>query len=94
MKIRALALPALLCAFAASAPISASSAAELAIAPLHRHHVHHAHYVRAASGLVFWDDVYPPAIYGPYLRPVAEVAALKANALPVSVLYRHGRYVR
>lgn len=57
---------------------SATSAAELALAPAHQ---------RAASvqgGLVFWDPVYPPAIYGPQLRPVEEVAAMKAQARPVS----------
>ncbi|TYO61900.1 hypothetical protein FXV83_35750 [Bradyrhizobium hipponense] len=53
-------------------------AAELALAPAH----HRAADVR--TGYVFWDDVYPPAIYGPNLRSVEEVAALKAEARPVS----------
>ncbi len=52
---------------------TAAPAAELALAPAqHR------------TGVVFWDDVYPPAVYGPNLRSVEEVAALKAAARPVS----------
>ncbi len=53
-------------------------AAELALAPSH----HRAAYVQ--TGYVFWDSVYPPAVYGPQLRPVEEVAAMKAAAQPVS----------
>ncbi|WP_249141053.1 hypothetical protein [Bradyrhizobium liaoningense] len=63
-------------------------AAELALAP--------AHY-RAATvqgGYVFWDSVYPPAIYGPQLRRVEEVAAVKAQARPVSQLWWGYWYVR
>jgi len=54
-------------------------AAELALAPMHHHR---AAYVQ--TGYVFWDDVYPPAVYGPQLRPVEEVMAMKAQAQPVS----------
>lgn len=57
---------------------TAAPAAELALAPAH----HRAADVR--TGYVFWDDVYPPAVYGPNLRSVEEVAALKAEARPVS----------
>lgn len=60
---------------------TAAPAAELALAPAH----HRAAYVR--TGVVFWDDVYPPAVYGPNLRSVEEVAALKAAARPVSQLF-------
>lgn len=69
-------------------------AAELPLAPIHhaRAHVHHTAYVR--TGLVFWDDVYPPAIYGPQLRPVEEVAAMKAEARPVSQRWWGYWYVR
>jgi hypothetical protein len=38
---------------------NAVPAAELAVAPMH----HRATYAR--TGYVLWDDVYPPAIYGP-----------------------------
>lgn len=57
---------------------TAASAAELALAPAHHWSAH------LRTGYVFWDDVYPPAIYGPNLRSVEEVAALKAEARPVS----------
>lgn len=57
---------------------AAAPAAELTLAPTH----HRAAYVR--TGYVFWDGVYPPAVYGPNLRPVEEVAAMKAEARPVS----------
>jgi hypothetical protein len=60
---------------------TAAPAAELALAPAH----HREAYVR--TGYVFWDDVYPPAVYGPNLRSVEEVAALKAAARPVSQLF-------
>ena len=63
-------------------------AAELALAPAH----HRAAYVQ--TGYVFWDDVYPPAIYGPQLRPVEEVAAMKAQARPVSQRWWGYWYVR
>ncbi|MBR0959251.1 hypothetical protein [Bradyrhizobium japonicum] len=65
---------------------SMAPAAELSVAP-----------ARAASvqgGLVLWDNVYPPAIYGPQLRPAAEVAAMKAQARPVSQLWWGYWYVR
>lgn len=67
---------------------STAPAAELSVAPAHH---------RAASvqgGLVLWDDVYPPAIYGPQLRPVEEVAAMKAQARPVSQRWWGYWYVR
>lgn len=57
---------------------TAPPAADLALAPAH----HHAAYVR--TGVVLWDDVYPPAIDGPQLRSVEEVAVMKAEARPVS----------
>ncbi|MGL9621323.1 hypothetical protein QRQ56_25220 [Bradyrhizobium sp. U531] len=57
---------------------SVAPAAELALAPAH----HRAAYVH--TGVVLWDDVYPPAIYGPQVRSVEEVAAMKSQARPVS----------
>ncbi|QAU48701.1 hypothetical protein [Bradyrhizobium guangzhouense] len=69
---------------------NAVPAAELAIAPIHHHH--RAVYVQ--TGYVPWDDVYPPAIYGPQLRPVEEVAAMKAGARPVSQRWWGYWYVR
>jgi len=60
---------------------TAAPAPELALAPAH----HRAADVQA--GYVFWDGVYPPAVYGPTLRPVEEVAAMKAEARPVSRLW-------
>ena len=88
--IPSIALSALLVALTASA----APAAELQLAPMHHRaaHVHHTTYVR--TGLVFWDDVYPPAIYGPQLRPVEEVAAMKAEARPVSQRWWGYWYVR
>lgn len=68
--------------------VSVAPAAELALAPAHH---------RAASvqgGYVYWDPVYPPAIYGPQLRAVEEVAAVKAQARPVSQLWWGYWYVR
>jgi hypothetical protein len=67
---------------------SATSAAELALARSH------ARVATVQGGLVFWDDVYPPAIYGPQLRPVEEVAAMKAQARPVSQRWWGYWYVR
>lgn len=67
---------------------TAAPAAELAFAPAH----HRAAYVR--TGVVLWDDVYPPAIYGPQLRSVEEVAAMKAEARPVSQRWWGYWYVR
>jgi hypothetical protein len=61
---------------------TAARAAELALAPAR----HRAAYVQ--SGYVLWDDVYPPAVYGPTLRPVEDVAAMKADARPVSQHWR------
>ena len=37
--------------------------------------------------VVWWDDVYPPAVYGPRLRPIEEVQALKAERRPISSLW-------
>lgn len=74
---------------------TAVPAAELALAPMHDRSAyvhHHAAYVR--TGLVFWDDVYPPAIYGPQLRSVEEVAVMKAEARPVSQRWWGYWYVR
>lgn len=75
---------------------AATQAADLALLPAHHHAFvrahHHAAYVR--TGYVWWDDVYPPAIYGPRLRSVEEVAAMKAAALPVSQLWSGYWYVR
>ncbi len=67
---------------------SAASAAELALAPAHQRVAY------AQGGLVLWDDVYPPAIYGPRPRPVEEVAAMKAQARPVSQRWWGYWYVR
>ena len=88
--IPSIALSALLVALAATA----SPAAELELAPMHHRavHIHHTAYV--GTGLVFWDDVYPPAIYGPQLRPIEEVAAMKAEARPVSQRWWGYWYVR
>ena len=86
-----IALPALLVALAATP----APAAELELAPMHPHravHVRHTTYVR--TGLVFWDSVYPPAIYGPQLRPIEEVVAMKAEARPVSQRWWGYWYVR
>lgn len=67
---------------------TAVPAAELAVAPMH----HRAGY--APTGVVLWDDVYPPAIYGPQLRSVEEVTAMKAEARPVSHRWWGYWYVR
>jgi hypothetical protein len=86
MKLPALALTAILGAIGPSVTIADASAAELSITPAYRSgHVH-------TTGYVLWDDVYPPAIYGPYLRSVEEVQALKAERRPVSVLWWGGNY--
>ena len=90
MKLPVLALTAVLGAIGPSVTIADASAAELSITPASRSgHVH-------ATGYVLWDDVYPPAIYGPYLRSVEEVQALKAARRPVSVLWwgRNYNYTR
>ncbi|EIG58389.1 hypothetical protein FXB41_31200 [Bradyrhizobium canariense] len=67
---------------------TAAPAAELTLVPPH----HHAAYIR--TGVVLWDDVYPPAIYGPQLRSVEDVAAMKAEARPVSQRWWGYWYVR
>jgi hypothetical protein len=81
MKRRFVALSAALFVFGSSSATSTASAAELALSPMHRS----AHLYR--TGYVLWDDVYPPAVYGPYLRSVEEVQALKAARRPVSALW-------
>ncbi|WP_084801551.1 hypothetical protein [Bradyrhizobium sp. Ec3.3] len=77
MKPRALVLTVLLCASAPMLSASVASAADISTYPAHRYR----------TGYVYWDDVYPPAVYGPRLRPVEEVAALKAERRPVSSLW-------
>lgn len=77
MNVRTLAPSIALSVLGVALMTTATPAAELALAPAHR-----AADVR--TGYVFWDDVYPPAVYGPNLRSVEEVAALKAEARPVS----------
>ncbi len=86
MKLRAFALAVIVGAVGPALATADASAADLSIAPAHRSGYAH------ATGYVFWDDVYPPAIYGPYLRPVEEVRALKAERQPVSVRWWHGHY--
>ena len=81
MTFRALIPSIALSALGLALTASVAPAAELAVAPGHQ---------RAAAvrgGYVFWDPVYPPAIYGPQLRSVEEVAAMKAQARPVSQLW-------
>jgi len=68
---------------------NAAPAAELAVAPIHHHRA-----ANVGTGYVLWDDVYPPAIYGPQLRPVEEVTAMKAEARPVSQRWWGYWYVR
>ena len=88
MNFRALVPCIALSALGLALTASAAPAAELALAPVH----HRAAYVQ--TGLVLWDDVYPPAIYGPQLRSVEEVAAMKAQARPVSQRWWGYWYVR
>ncbi|PJG55660.1 hypothetical protein CVM73_08915 [Bradyrhizobium forestalis] len=88
MNFRALIPSIALASLGLTLTASMAPAAELSVAPAHH---------RAASvqgGLVLWDDVYPPAIYGPQLRPVEEVAAMKAQARPVSQRWWGYWYVR
>jgi hypothetical protein len=92
MNFRALAPFAAICTLGIAMSTTAASAAELAIPPSHHHHSHRAAAVR--TDYVFWDDVYPPAIYGPYLRPVEEAVALKAAARPVDQHWRGYWYIR
>src|SRR3569623_1845999 len=92
MNFRAFAPYAAICALGLAMSSTMVSAAELAIPPSHHHHFHRAAVVR--TGYVFWDDVYPPAIYGPYLRPVEEVVALKAAAVPGDRHWRGYWYIR
>lgn len=78
MRLRAFALSIVLCTSGLVAA-DLASAAELGVP--HARHAHHARYAYQ-TGYVFWDDVYPPALYGAYPKPVEEVAALKAQASP------------
>ncbi|MCA1414701.1 hypothetical protein I6F30_26745 [Bradyrhizobium sp. NBAIM20] len=87
MNFRALIPSIALAALGLTLATSTASAAELALAPSHRA-------AAAQGGLVFWDDVYPPAVYGPQLRPAEEVAAMKAQARPVSQRWWGYWYVR
>lgn len=77
MTFRALIPSIALAALGLTVTASVAPAAELAVAPAHRA-------AAVQGGYVFWDPVYPPAIYGPQLRSVEEVAAMKAQARPVS----------
>jgi len=88
MTVRAVIPSFALSALGLALTASVAPAAELALAPAH----HRAAVVQA--GVVPWDDVYPPAIYGPQLRPVEEVAAMKAQARPVSHRWWGYWYVR
>lgn len=96
MLLRSLALSAALCVVGASFATGAASAADLAVSPVHRHYHHHrvAEVDTYRTAYVFWDDVYPPAIYGPTVRPVEEIAELKANRLPVDAHWRGYWYLR
>ncbi|WP_271504696.1 hypothetical protein [Bradyrhizobium sp. CCBAU 11357] len=87
MNFRAVVSSIALSALGLTLATSATSAAEFALAPAHRA-------AAVQGGLVFWDDVYPPAIYGPQLRSVEEVAAMKAQARPVSERWWGYWYVR
>jgi hypothetical protein len=87
MNFRALIPSIALAALGLTVTTSVAPAAELAVAPAHRT-------AAAQGGLVLWDDVYPPAVYGPQLRPVEEVAAMKAQARPVSQRWWGYWYVR
>lgn len=87
MNFRTLIPSIALAALGLTLTVSVAPAAELAVAPSHRA-------AAVQGGLVLWDDVYPPAIYGPQLRPVEEVAAMKAQARPVSQRWWGYWYVR
>ncbi|TQF26984.1 hypothetical protein UNPF46_31905 [Bradyrhizobium sp. UNPF46] len=86
MNFRAVIPSIALAAFAVALTASVAPAAELALAH------HRAAYVQ--TGVVLWDDVYPPAIYGPQPRSVEEVAAMKAQARPVAHRWWGYWYVR
>jgi hypothetical protein len=88
MKLPTLALTAILGAIGPATITADASAADLSMTPAPRSGYVH------TTGYVLWDDVYPPASYGPYLRSVEEVRALKAERQPVSVLWWHGLYTR
>lgn len=88
MRARALILSVLLCTSGLSVVADIASAAELAVPRAHRAAAVPAY----RTGYVFWDDVYPPALYGPYLRSVDEVAALKAQRRPAPSLWAWGWY--
>ncbi|WP_235884801.1 hypothetical protein [Bradyrhizobium frederickii] len=87
MNFRALIPSIALAALGLAVTVSVAPAAELALATSHRA-------TAVQGGFVLWDDVYPPAIYGPQLRPVEEVAAMKAQARPVSQRWWGYWYVR
>ncbi|TCU78222.1 hypothetical protein EDE08_1011 [Bradyrhizobium sp. R2.2-H] len=88
MQVRAIIPSIALSALGLGLTVSVAPAAELALAPAHQRAAH------VQGGVVLWDDVYPPAIYGPQLRPVEEVAAMKAQARPVSQRWWGYWYVR
>jgi hypothetical protein len=87
MKRRAIALTAFVCAFLPTLAAGVASAADISISPAPRSaHVY-------GMGSVFWDDVYPPAGYGPYLRSIEEVRALKAERRPLPRPWSYGWYI-
>ncbi|MDA9427401.1 MULTISPECIES: hypothetical protein [Bradyrhizobium] len=88
MNFRAVISSIALSALGLTLAVSVAPAAELSLAPAHQRSAH------VQGGFVLWDDVYPPAIYGPQLRPVEEVAAMKAQARPVSQRWWGYWYVR
>ncbi|MHC4044880.1 hypothetical protein [Bradyrhizobium sp. 23AC] len=88
MTVRALIPSIALSALGLALTASVAPAAELALAPAHQRAAY------AQTGAVLWDDVYPPAVYGPQLRSVEEVAAMKAQARPVSQRWWGYWYVR
>lgn len=72
MNLRAVIPSIALAAVGLTATVSLAPAAELALAPSY-------HWAASVhTGIVLWDDVYPPAIYGPQVRTVEEVTAMKA----------------
>lgn len=87
MNFRAIIPSIALSALGLTLTASVAPAAELAPPPSHRS-------AAVQGGVVLWDDVYPPAMYGPQIRPVEEVAAMKAQARPVSQRWWGYWYVR
>jgi len=88
MTLRSLAFSAAFCLLGLSSVTGAASAAELAVPSSHMSRD------VVGGGYVLWDDVYPPAPYGPRPRPVEEVQALRADRRPVSSLWWGYWYVR